>query len=780
MTVSNYSTTAINNTSINGVNISEGMSPSDVNNSIREQLKDVRSVWNDKEWFLLGDGDGTTTFTRASATSITVASDITSSYHVGRRIKIVGSNTGTIFGKIATSAYSSPNTTVTFTFDSGTINASDSTVSVYVGSSYTNPGVSVVDEDNMASDSAVLPPSQQSVKAFVENLVTGQDLDVSDGSTAIAIDLDSETLGLLGGTGITSTASGNNVTMAIDSTVVTKTGTETLTNKTLTSPAINNGVLSTPDLNGTELILDADQDTSITADTDDKIDIKIGGSDKISATSSALTIGDNSSDYNTTMRGMLTINPVTSSGVVTALNLPQGDALQFGSGNTVIYKDRTSGVNYFRGDGTLSIKSDGVNIGNASLTSDRATIQSGFSGNTGDVTINHANLTTGTSNRLLTHSTGLNLYGAIQFKDTSNNNTASIDASGNITGNNTNITVSDGSNSTAINLGGTLTFDSNNFSESSGTVSVKTAGIGNTQVATGVDATKLADGSVTNAEFQYIGGLTSDAQTQLTGKLTASNNLSDVSSASTSRTNLGLGTISTQASNNVSITGGAISGLSLPTADTEASSKLYVDNAIAGMRTRIITKVATTGNVNLTNGLENGDSIDGITLQTGDKILVKSNTDATENGIYICPSSGTASRDTNYDTVEELAGQMIVVQQGSTNADKIFLCTTDNSGSIGSVNIVFSQITPANQGTVQSVAVADAGSSEFTVTGSPITSSGTINLAVNSINATKIGSGNVDNTELGYLNGVTSNIQTQLDNSASLGDAISFAVALGS
>jgi hypothetical protein len=198
------------------------------------------------------------------------------------------------------------------------------------------------------------------------------------------------------------------------------------------------------------------------------------------------------------------------------------------------------------------------------------------------------------------------------------------------------------------------------------------------------------------------------------------------------------------------------------------------------MRTRIITRVATTGNVNLTNGLENGDSIDGITLQTGDKILVKSNTDATENGIYICPSSGTASRDTNYDTVEELAGQMIVVQEGSTNADKIFLCTTDNSGSIGNVNIVFSQITPANQGTVQSVAVADAGSSEFTVTGSPITSSGTINLAVNSINATKIGSGNVDNTELGYLNGVTSNIQTQLDNSASLGDAISFAVALGS
>ena len=167
MTVSNYSTTASSNTAINGVNISEGMSPSDVNNAIREQLKDVRSVWNDKEWFLLGDSDGTTTFTRASATSITVASDISSTYHVGRRVKVVGSNTGTIFGKIATSSYSSPDTTVTFTFDSGTINSGDTTVSVYVGSVYTNPANPVIDEDNMASDSAILPPSQQSTKAFV-------------------------------------------------------------------------------------------------------------------------------------------------------------------------------------------------------------------------------------------------------------------------------------------------------------------------------------------------------------------------------------------------------------------------------------------------------------------------------------------------------------------------------------------------------------------------------------------------------------------------------------
>jgi len=95
-----------------------------------------------------------------------------------------------------------------------------------------------VDEDNMSSNSAVLIPTQQSVKAYVDSNVTAQDLDVTDGTTSIDIDLDSESLGILGGTGITSTASGTGVTLAIDSTVTTLTGTQTLTNKTLTTPTI--------------------------------------------------------------------------------------------------------------------------------------------------------------------------------------------------------------------------------------------------------------------------------------------------------------------------------------------------------------------------------------------------------------------------------------------------------------------------------------------------------------------------------------------------------------
>jgi len=86
----------------------------------------------------------------------------------------------------------------------------------------------------MASDSATLVPTQQSVKAYVDAQVTAQDLDFqADSGGALNIDLDSETLTLTGGTGIDTSGSSNTVTFAIDSTVATLTGSQTLTNKTI-------------------------------------------------------------------------------------------------------------------------------------------------------------------------------------------------------------------------------------------------------------------------------------------------------------------------------------------------------------------------------------------------------------------------------------------------------------------------------------------------------------------------------------------------------------------
>ena len=107
-------------------------------------------------------------------------------------------------------------------------------------------GTSIKDEDNMASDSASHLATQQSIKAYVDSQVTAQDLDFQgDSGGALSIDLDSETLDIAGGTGIDTSGSGNTLTVAIDSTVTTLSGTQTLTNKTLTSPKVNEDVAVT-------------------------------------------------------------------------------------------------------------------------------------------------------------------------------------------------------------------------------------------------------------------------------------------------------------------------------------------------------------------------------------------------------------------------------------------------------------------------------------------------------------------------------------------------------
>jgi hypothetical protein len=114
-----------------------------------------------------------------------------------------------------------------------------------IGLSGAISGTGIADEDDMSSNSATKLATQQSIKAYVDSQVTAQDLDVTSDSGTIAIDLDSETLTVAGGTGLSSSATSNTVTLAIDSTVTTLTGSQTLTNKTLTSPVLNTGISGT-------------------------------------------------------------------------------------------------------------------------------------------------------------------------------------------------------------------------------------------------------------------------------------------------------------------------------------------------------------------------------------------------------------------------------------------------------------------------------------------------------------------------------------------------------
>ena len=101
-------------------------------------------------------------------------------------------------------------------------------------------GSAVLDEDNMASDSATAVATQQSIKAYVDNSIdTEMDVVFAADSSSGQITLDSETMTIAGGDNITTAASGNTVTITLATNVVTLTGTQTLTNKTFTSPTIS-------------------------------------------------------------------------------------------------------------------------------------------------------------------------------------------------------------------------------------------------------------------------------------------------------------------------------------------------------------------------------------------------------------------------------------------------------------------------------------------------------------------------------------------------------------
>ena len=147
--IKDYSTTASNNTSIGGVNVAEGMLPSNINNALRAIPADIREWYNDAQWIEYGDGNGTYTSAYVSGTSFTINGvDVTGVYHANRRIKLTASTPGTIYGTISSSSFST-NTTVVVSWDSGSL-SNESINNVYVAAlSATNNSLP---EDSISSD----------------------------------------------------------------------------------------------------------------------------------------------------------------------------------------------------------------------------------------------------------------------------------------------------------------------------------------------------------------------------------------------------------------------------------------------------------------------------------------------------------------------------------------------------------------------------------------------------------------------------------------------------
>lgn len=111
--------------------------------------------------------------------------------------------------------------------------------------------------------------------------------------------------------------------------------------------------------------------------------------------------------------------------------------------------------------------------------------------------------------------------------------------------------------------------------------------------------------------------------------------------------------------------------------------------AVAGLDLKASCRVATTANITIATALNHGDTLDGITLATGDRVLVKNQSSAAQNGIYIVGAS--PARATDFDAWLEIPGALVAVEVGTAGADTVWLCSADQGGTLGSTAITFTQ-----------------------------------------------------------------------------------------
>jgi len=126
-----------------------------------------------------------------------------------------------------------------------------------------------------------------------------------------------------------------------------------------------------------------------------------------------------------------------------------------------------------------------------------------------------------------------------------------------------------------------------------------------------------------------------------------------------------------------------VSGVT-PTADAHFATKAYVDSTSEGLDVKQSCKVATTANITLSGT----QTIDGVAVSADERVLVKDQSTASENGIYLCKASSWVRSD-DLATGANAAGAFTFVEQGSTNADIGFVCTTDTA-TVGTNNLSFS------------------------------------------------------------------------------------------
>lgn len=142
-----------------------------------------------------------------------------------------------------------------------------------------------------------------------------------------------------------------------------------------------------------------------------------------------------------------------------------------------------------------------------------------------------------------------------------------------------------------------------------------------------------------------------------------------------------------------SMGGNKLTNLGAPSANGDAATKSYVDTLVNGLDWKASCRAATTAAGTLATSFENGDTIDGVVLATGDRILIKNQAAGAENGIYVVAATGAPTRATDADSSAEMtSGVAVFIGEGTVNGNTQWSLTTDDPITLDTTALTFSQI----------------------------------------------------------------------------------------